>query len=158
MEWKAHLKSSSLESESRLDALNFFLPGCYENLTVTWDFKNQRKCENLHQDVLNETIDYKWTTTLTLDTWTYTVKQKLFSPNKMDFLDFFIHSFLFHDIGLAEEKIGHFHAVVFFSSLSIFLVSLRTLQSLHAIDTIFSWVPRNVGSLQRRLDYLRRFT
>ena len=77
----------------------FFLPGCYENLTVTWDFKNQRKCENLHQDVLNETIDYKWTTTLTLDTWTHTVKQKLFSPNKMDFLDFFIHSFLFHDIG-----------------------------------------------------------
>ena len=81
----------------------FFAPGCYENLTVTWDFKNQRKCENLHQDVLNETIDYKWTTTLTLDTWTYTVKQKLFSPNKMDFLDFFIHSFLFHDIGWGKN-------------------------------------------------------
>ena len=28
------------------------------------------------------------------------------------------------------------------------LVSLQTLQTLHAIDTIFSWVPRNVGSLQ----------
>ena len=37
----------------------------------------------------------------------------------------------------------------FSKSSNSFLVSLRTLQTLHAIHTIFSWVPRNVGSLQR---------
>ena len=38
--------------------------------------------------------------------------------------------------------------VSLFKPYSMVLVSLQTLQTLHAIDTIFSWVPRNVGSLQ----------
>ena len=103
MEWKAHLKSSSLESESRLDALNFFFagllrkPNCHLGVEKTkGSVKIYIRMSSMRQLITNE--PQHWLLTLELTQWSknYLARKNGFSR--------FLHSFIpFHDIGWGKN-------------------------------------------------------
>ena len=162
MEWKAHLKSSSLEEESRLDAQWTFLlcilvwkPNCHLG------FFKPKEVWKFTSGCPNETIDYKDTKvnhTLNLTFWTFLHHEKFEKLSRIKSCRFSIHSF--HD-----KKIGHFHAVVFFSVFlwvfKVFKVVSRVTENLANFACNphdFLMGSTKCGVITTLLDYLRRFT
>ena len=93
MEWKAHLKSSSLESESRLDALNFFFagllrkPNCHLGVEKTkGSVKIYIRMSSMRQLITNEPQHLLLTLELTQWSKNYLARKNGFSR--------FLHSFI----------------------------------------------------------------